>query len=115
MTGDATSTGVVRFCRSRSAGRRCTRPLDHAGLHRHRTIMWTDAGADDPRCPGSGTPAVAATPLADGYPHGRALCPKCLRFVELRDGELVPHDTSDPAETDDEAAHRAEWLNTHGW
>lgn len=115
MTGDATESGVVRFCRSRSAGRRCTRPLGHAGLHRHRTIMWTDAGADGPRCPGSGTPALPATPLADGYPDGRALCPTCLRFVALEGGVLVAHDTSDPDETTGEATRRAEWLNTHGW
>ncbi|TQJ31819.1 hypothetical protein [Microbacterium sp. SLBN-146] len=115
MTGDATKSGVVRFCRSRSGGRRCTRPLGHVGLHRHRTIMWSDAGADDPRCLGSGTSATAAALLADGYPHGRALCPRCLRFIELTHGALVAHDTSDPDETDEESKRRAEWLNTHGW
>jgi hypothetical protein len=115
MSTDATDAAVMRFCRSRSGGRRCTRPLGHVGLHRHRAIMWTDAGADEPRCPGSGTAAVAATPLADGYPHGRALCPVCVRFVALQSGVLVAHDTSDPTETDDEAARRAVWLNTHGW
>lgn len=109
-------TGVVRFCRSRSQGRRCTRPLDHPGLHRHRAIMWTDATADAPRCPGSGVAGEPADPLADGYPDGRALCPVCLRFIDLTgDGALQPHDTSDPDETDAEAAHRQEWLNTHGW
>ena len=38
---------TVRFCTSRNQGRRCTRHLDHPGLHRHRTIMWADATADD--------------------------------------------------------------------
>jgi len=113
---DAAPTGTVRFCRSRNGGRRCTRPLGHPGLHRHRTIMWTDAGADDPHCPGSGSPGEPAEPLADGWPHGRALCPVCHRFVSVTaEGKLAPHDTTDPDETDAEAARRQEWLNTHGW
>ncbi|MET0297102.1 MAG: hypothetical protein ABW024_06845 [Microbacterium sp.] len=103
---------VVQFCRSRSEGRRCTRPLDHPGLHRHRTIMWSDAGADAPRCPGSGGAAAPAAPLADGWPHGLALCPTCLRFVPLEDGLLVDHDTSDPA---DDLGRAREWFNTRGW
>ncbi|MFS0866188.1 hypothetical protein AB3M83_02485 [Microbacterium sp. 179-B 1A2 NHS] len=107
---------VVRFCRSRSDGRRCTRPLDHPGLHRHRTIMWTDAGADAPHCPGSGEPGVPASLLPDGFPGGRALCPVCQRFISLADdGTLEPHETSDPTETDAEAERRREWFNTHGW
>ena len=107
---------VVRFCRSRNEGRRCTRPLGHPGLHRHRTIMWTDAGADAPRCRGSGEPGEPAANLADGYPHGRALCPMCLRFVPLDDaGALVEHDTTDATETDAEARRRGEWFNGHGW
>nr|WP_198425977.1 hypothetical protein [Microbacterium ureisolvens] len=106
----------MQFCRSRNDGRRCTRPLDHAGLHRHRTIMWSDAGADPARCPGSATPGAPAEPQADGFPHGRALCPVCLRFVELDDSSrLVEHDTSDPAETAAEAHSRRGWLNAHGW
>jgi hypothetical protein len=109
-------TDVVRFCRSRSAGRRCTRPLDHAGLHRHRTIMWTDAAADPARCPGSGEHGTPAAALADGFPDGRTLCPVCQRFVELDvDGRLVPHDTSDDSETDAEIRGRREWFNTYGW
>lgn len=107
--------GVIRFCRSRNAGRRCTRPLDHPGLHRHRTIMWTDATADPARCTGSGEPGEPAAVLADGWPHGRALCPVCHRFVPLEDGRLTSHETSGPHETDAETAHRREWLNTHGW
>jgi hypothetical protein len=108
--------GVVQFCRSRSQGRRCTRPLGHRGLHRHRTIMWTDASADPARCSGSGRPGEPAVPLADGYPEGRALCAVCLRFVALTpDGRLVEHDTTDDAETEAETARRREWLNTHGW
>lgn len=107
---------VVRFCRSRSAGRRCTRPLAHAGLHRHRTIMWTDAGADAAHCPGSGERGTAAALLADGFPDGRALCPVCHRFFALDgDDRLVPHDTSDDGETDAETRRRREWFNTHGW
>jgi len=107
---------VVSFCRSRNAGRRCTRPLGHAGLHRHRTIMWTDAGADPARCPGSGEPGTPAALLADGFPAGRALCRRCLRFVRVtEDGRLVDHDTTDEDETDAEARHRQEWLNTYGW
>lgn len=111
MTSD-----VVRFCRSRNEGRRCTRPLAHAGLHRHRTIMWTDAGADPARCPGSGTPGSPAAPLADGWPHGRALCGVCHRFIELDEhGGLDEHDTFDVRETARETARRREWLNRTGW
>lgn len=109
-------TEMVRFCGSRSAGRRCTRPLGHAGLHRHRAIMWTDAGADPAHCPGSGEPGTPAPTLADGFPDGRALCPVCLRFVDL-DGEscLVAHDTASRAETDAATRRRREWFNEHGW
>ena len=107
---------VVQFCRSRNDGRRCTRPLDHPGLHRHRTIMWTNAAADPPRCPGSGEPGEPAATLDDGYPDGRALCPTCLRFIDLDEsGRLIEHDTSDPAEPDAEVGRRREWLNAHGW
>ncbi|MFD0791901.1 hypothetical protein ACFQ0P_16025 [Microbacterium insulae] len=106
--------GPLRFCRSRNLGRRCTRPLDHAGLHRHRTIMWTDASADPPRCVGSGAAASPAPRSADGYPHGRALCTECLRFIPLEEGRIAEHDTSDPEEGSDEAARRREWFNTAG-
>ncbi|MDJ1113866.1 hypothetical protein [Microbacterium dauci] len=105
----------VQFCRSRNGGRRCTRPLGHPGLHRHRTIMWSDLAADHPRCAASGDPAVPAATDADGYPHGRALCPVCQRFIPLTDGRLDAHDTSDAAESPAERARRREWLNTHGW
>jgi hypothetical protein len=109
-------SGVVAFCRSRNQGRRCTRRLDHPGLHRHRTIMWTDAAADPARCPGSDQPGEPAARLEDGFPDGRALCPVCLRFVELdADSRLTEHDTSDAGETDAEARRRREWLNEHGW
>ena len=74
--------------------------------------MWTDAGADPARCPGSGAPADPAPPLPNGFPGGRALCESCLEFVELEDGRLAEHDTSG-AETDD--ANRREWFNAHGW
>ena len=60
---------MMQFCRSRNDGRRCTRELGHRGLHRHRTIMWTDAGADDPRMPRVGPLAApAATLLRAGFP-----------------------------------------------
>ncbi|MGN8553699.1 UNVERIFIED_CONTAM: hypothetical protein OHV15_14050 [Microbacterium sp. SLM126] len=107
-------TEPVRFCHSRNLGRRCTRPLHHAGLHRHRTIMWADAASDPARCPGSGAAAAPAAPSADGYPHGRGLCAHCLRFVPLDDGHLVAHETSDPGESADEAARRRDWFNTAG-
>jgi hypothetical protein len=106
---------IVRFCRSRSGGRRCTRPLDHAGLHKHRTIMWSDISADEPRCAASGDYGTPAPMDLDGYPHGRALCPACQRFITLTDGRLDAHDTSDAAESPAEIARRREWLNTHGW
>lgn len=105
----------MQFCRSRSGGRRCTRPLGHAGLHRHRTIMWTEAGADPAHCPGSDEPGEPAVRLADGFPDGRALCPVCLRFIPLDDGRLLAHDTSDAEETDAETRRRREWFNAYGW
>lgn len=77
--------------------------------------MWSDAQADPPRCPGSGTAGEAAARLADGFPGGRALCPVCTGFVALEDGALARHDafrgTTDAAE----ARHRAEWFNSVGW
>ncbi|KQZ84546.1 hypothetical protein ASD56_11395 [Microbacterium sp. Root166] len=110
------SDGIVRFCRSRNGGRRCTRHLDHPGLHRHRAVMWADAAADAARCSGSGGSGSPALPLPDGYPNGRALCPLCLRFVALdADDRIAEHDTADPADTPDEARRRREWLNTNGW
>lgn len=105
----------MRFCRSRNDGRRCTRELGHRGLHRHRAIMWADAGADALHCAGSGAPGTPAPRVAGGFPGGRALCPVCLEFVDLdRDGRMVPHDTSSAA-SDLESAARAEWFNTFGW
>ncbi|WP_431220062.1 hypothetical protein [Leifsonia xyli] len=105
-----------RYCPSRKAGRPCTRPLGHPGLHRYQGAMWSDAGADPLRCPGSGQPGTPAATLDDGYPGGRAACPHCQRFVELdAAGRLVPHDTSDPDETDDEIARRRAWFNENGW
>ena len=78
--------------------------------------MWTDAAADPPRCPGSGEPGEPAAGLADGYPEERALCPVCLRFVELNaDSRLTEHETSDEGETDAETRRRRQWLNEHGW
>jgi len=106
---------MMRFCRSRNAGRRCTRELDHRGLHRHRTILWSDAGAEPPRCTGSGAPAAAAATLASGFPDGRALCETCLGFVALdAEGRLIEHDTWN-AEAEADAGERADWFNTFGW
>ncbi|HEX5857344.1 MAG TPA: hypothetical protein VFY91_04470 [Microbacterium sp.] len=102
----------MRFCRSRNAGRRCTRELGHLGLHRHRALLWSDAGADPADCPASGEPAAPAATLSNGFPGGRALCERCHEFVELREGRLADHRTSSP-ETDDE--NRRQWFNSHGW
>ena len=78
--------------------------------------MWSDAGADPLRCAGSGEPGTPAATLHDGFPGGRAVCGVCQRFIPLdEDARLIEHDTSDPLESDAEAAHRREWFNTHGW
>jgi hypothetical protein len=78
--------------------------------------MWNDTTADPPRCAGSGEHATPARTLPGGFPHGRALCARCLRFIDLdADGRLVEHDTTDAAETDADAARAREWFNTHGW
>jgi len=77
--------------------------------------MWTDAAADLPHCAGSGDPAHPAETAADGYPNGRALCPRCQRFVPIEDGRLTDHDASDASETAEEVTRRQAWLNTHGW
>lgn len=76
--------------------------------------MWTDASADLPRCVASGEQATAAEPLADGWPHGRALCRHCLRFIPLSEGRLVEHEISSDAD-DDEQPRRSQWFNDHGW
>ena len=105
---------TMQFCRSRNDGRRCTRELGHLGLHRHRTTLWTDAGADAPRCPGSRSTGSPAPALASGFPGGRALCAECLGFIALDDGHLVEHETWSAA-SDSEAIERADWFNAHGW
>jgi hypothetical protein len=106
---------TMLFCLSRNDGRRCTRERGHRGLHRSRTLMWTDAGADAPECSGSGAVAEPAQPLPDGFPGGRALCPVCLRFIPLDShGLLEAHDASAHAD-DQDAERRAEWFNTFGW
>ncbi|HEX5727828.1 hypothetical protein [Microbacterium sp.] len=111
--GGSGASEPMRFCRSRSAGRRCTREQGHRGLHRHRSLMWTDAGADGPECPGSGAPGVAASVLPSGFPDGRALCRVCLGFVAFdAGGRLVRHDAGGGAA---EAGERAEWFNSFGW
>lgn len=117
MTAGADAVAeVARYCPSRRSGRHCTRPLGHPGLHRNEGALWSDASADPPRCPGSGEPAEPAAELPDGFPHGRAACPHCQRFIALDgSGRLVEHDTTDPAESDTEIASRREWFNTHGW
>lgn len=108
-------TAPMTFCRSRNDGRRCTRELGHSGLHRHRSIMWTDAGADELRCPDSGAPSAPAPILANGFPEGRAPCPTCVQFVALTpDGRLAEHETWSAASEADRA-DRAAWFNTFGW
>ncbi|MGO4595054.1 hypothetical protein AB4Z18_14660 [Leifsonia sp. 2TAF2] len=78
--------------------------------------MWNDTSADPPRCPGSGEPGTPAQTLPDGFPDGRALCERCLRFIDLDAiGRLAEHDTTDATETDADALRAREWFNTHGW
>jgi hypothetical protein len=73
--------------------------------------MWTDAGADPARCPGSAELGDPAARLPSGYPHGRALCTRCLGFVALDgDGRLEAHETGAG-----EGLERGEWFNTFGW
>ena len=74
--------------------------------------MWTDAGADAPRCSGSGAPGTPAPVLANGFPGGRALCPACLNFIPLDDERLIEHDTWSAAS---DSSDRAEWFNTRGF
>ncbi|MFF2050534.1 hypothetical protein ACFVU2_02940 [Leifsonia sp. NPDC058194] len=106
----------VRYCPSRNRGRHCTRPVGHPGLHRHGGAMWSDASADPDGCPGSGEPGRPAPALPDGFPGGRALCERCLRFIALDPaGRLVEHGTTDADEPDAEVIRRREWFNTHGW
>lgn len=105
-------------CLSRRAGRVCTRPAGHAGLH-HRTgtgVLWSEAQADAPRCPASGAPGEVAATLDDGFPDGRALCAVCLAFVPLVDGMLAAHDTwRGGADRPHDAERRRAWFNAHGW
>ncbi|MDT0179923.1 hypothetical protein Q9S36_06820 [Microbacterium sp. ARD31] len=109
------SDEIVQFCRSRRQSRRCTRRLGHPGLHRHRSVMWSDAGADASRCSGSGQAGSPAAALPDAWPHGRAMCDRCHDFVELTaEGRLVAHD-ADTRHPDDELRRRQEWFNTVGW
>ncbi|MGP3534675.1 hypothetical protein ACTU3I_07760 [Microbacterium sp. RD1] len=106
-----------RLCLSRRSGEICTREAGHPGLHSRRDtgLMWSERGADPPRCPGSGAPGSPAEPLPDGFPGGRALCPVCDGFVPLRDGTLIEHDSWRGDATREEADRRREWFNTHGW
>ena len=96
----------------------CTRAAGHPGLHNRMGTgqMWSDREADPPGCPGSATPGAPAPLLADGFPHGRALCPVCLDFVAVTDaGALVAHDTFRGASSPEEARGRADWFNAFGW
>jgi hypothetical protein len=109
---------TTRWCLSRHGGAVCTRPVGHAGLHNRvgTSLMWSERTADPAQCPGSGDPAWPAPELADGFPHGRALCPTCLAFVRLTDdGRLWNHDSFRGARTDAEQLQRADWFNAHGW
>lgn len=76
--------------------------------------MWSDREADAPFCPGSGVPADPAPRLADGFPHGAALCEACWGFVILEDGALAPHDAFRGAADAAEADRRGAWFNAHG-
>ncbi|GAA1992800.1 hypothetical protein [Microbacterium pumilum] len=108
----------MRWCLSRHGPAICTRPIGHAGLHNRAgtSLMWSDREADPALCPASGMPAVAAAESADGFPHGRALCPTCLAFVRLTDdGRLWNHDSFRGTRSEAESAQRAEWFNSHGW
>ncbi|VXB91634.1 MULTISPECIES: hypothetical protein [unclassified Pseudoclavibacter] len=110
--------GAARMlCLSRRSGEICTRRAGHAGLHNRTgsSLLWSDIDADAPRCPASGSPAVPAPRLPDGYPHGRALCGVCFAFVTLDDGALSAHDSWRGDESREEADQRREWMNTHGW
>lgn len=106
-----------KLCLSRRNGEICTREAGHRGLHHRRggRLLWSDLQADPPECAGAGTPAEAAPPLPDGYPAGRALCPVCWAFVDLKDGRLAPHDSWRGDESRGEADRRREWFNTVGW
>jgi hypothetical protein len=109
---------TIRWCLSRHGGAVCTRPVGHAGLHNRvgTSLMWSERTADPAQCPGSGDPASPAPELADGFPHGWALCPTCLAFVRLTDdGRLWNHDSFRGARTDAEQLQRADWFNAHGW
>lgn len=107
-----------RLCLSRRNGEICTREDGHRGLHHRKggRLLWSDLQADPPHCPGSGTPADAAPPLADGFPQGRAVCGVCWAFVTLTaDGVLGDHDSWRGDESRADADHRREWFNAFGW
>lgn len=108
---------MTLYCRSRRRGVPCSRELGHRGLHHARgtNALWQDTDADPPECPGSGLGAHPAALLPNGFPHGRALCPECLGFFDLRDGRLVEHERWAGQSTDADAADRREWFNTTGW
>lgn len=77
--------------------------------------MWSDREADAPRCEGSGRAGASAPLLADGFPHGAALCEACWAFVALEEGALASHDAFRGASDATDARRRAEWFNVHGW
>lgn len=111
------NSASASWCLSRAGGVVCTRPRGHAGLHNRSgtSRMWSDREADAPLCPGSRAPATPAPRLADGFPHGTALCEACWGFVPLDDGLLAPHDAFRGADDVEEAGRRSVWFNTHGW
>jgi hypothetical protein len=78
--------------------------------------MWGEREADPPDCAGAGAEADPAPTLDDGFPHGRALCSVCGRFVRPRqDGTIPRHRSWRGDRTLAEAARRREWFNTFGW
>lgn len=111
------NSASASWCLSRAGGVVCTRPRGHAGLHNRSgtSRMWSDREADAPLCSGSGAPATPAPRLADGFPHGTALCEACWGFVPLDDGLLAPHDAFRGADDAEEVGRRSVWFNTHGW
>lgn len=108
---------TAQWCRSRSRGAVCTRTRGHSGLHNRAgtSRMWSDLQADAAACPGTGAAAPRAAVLADGFPHGDALCTSCWGFVPREDGLIAPHDAFRGAVDAADAAHRAAWFNAFGW
>lgn len=110
--------GAARMlCLSRRDGEICTRRAGHLGLHNRTgsSILWSEVSADPPLCGESGATGSPAATLADGYPHGRALCGVCFAFVPLDGDTLAEHNSWRGDATREESDRRRAWMNTHGW